>query len=451
MWFHSLMPPWISQRSPSRGSRSRPARRRTRLVLEHLEDRRLPSSYSAATVSALIADINAANTAGGANTISLTAPTTSPYLFTAGNNGTNGENFLPVIAANDNLTIAGNGDTLEPAPRHAGARFFDVTAGASLTLQNLTLEGGDLVDSSRWGGGAIYNQGALTLSGATVYGNTLVRPLVSDDQPAMGAGIWSSGSLTLENGTLFSRNEAEGDTGDCAAGTELPITSPPGYGWSIPPGNAYGGAVYIAGGTANISDTTFTGNDAEGGFSDEGAGAPGFGGALYVAGGQVVMTTTSINGNQAGTSYGGPSFGAFGAGVFVAGGTVSVADCTLDSNTTSSSGTGYGGALFVARGTVDLTNDTVESNTATYGGGLCIAAGTVTLTNCTVQSNTATYGGGLYVGAVTLTNGSDTGVYTVSGATVYLDPNTFANTINNTDSSGTNGRTANIDGKYILT
>ena len=90
---------------------------RHRLALEHLEDRSLPSSYSAATVSALIADINAANTAGGVNTITLTAPTTSPYVLTPSTTpptGTNrSENGLPIIAANDNLTIVGNGDTIE--------------------------------------------------------------------------------------------------------------------------------------------------------------------------------------------------------------------------------------------------------------------------------------------------------------------------------------------------
>ena len=38
----------------------------------------LLASYSAASVSALIADISAANTAGGTNTITLTAATTAP-------------------------------------------------------------------------------------------------------------------------------------------------------------------------------------------------------------------------------------------------------------------------------------------------------------------------------------------------------------------------------------
>jgi hypothetical protein len=317
-----------------------------------------------------------------------------------------------------------------------------VAPGATLTLDNLQVRG---FTNTGGRGGAIDNQGALTLSAVTVSSNKSGFALYSGTQ-AQGGAIWSNGSLTLENGTLFSRNYAEGGEGEAPAGTEPPIHNP--YSTASPPRNAYGGAVYIAGGTANISDTTFSGNFAEGGFNDDGAGGAGFGGALYIAGGQVVVTATNINGNQANLSPGGVSFG---AGVFVAGGTVTVANSTLGSNTTSSSGTGYGGALFVAGGTVALTNDTVESNTATYGGGLCVAAGSVTLTNCTVQSNLATYGGGLYVGTVILPNASDTGAYPVSGATVYLDPYTFANTINNTDSSGTNGSTANIDGTYFLT
>jgi len=416
-----------ARRDQRRNPASHP--KRARLFLEQLEGRVLLSTYNAATVSALIADIQAANTAGGANTITLTAPTGSPYRLASS---------LPNIAVTDNLTIVGNSDnTIEPGGR--SSYLIGVAPGSTLTLDNLQVHG--FTDSGGTGG-AIYNQGALTLSAVTVISNESFA--LSQGSRGQGGAIWSSGSLTLDNGTLFSGNYTRGGAGDAPAGTEPPLDP---YGPELPPGNAYGGAVYIAGGTAKISDTTFTGNYAEGGINtDDGAGGAGFGGALYVAGGQVVVTATSINGNQAIASFGGVSYG---AGVFVAGGTVTVANCTLDSNT--SVGAGHGGALFVAGGTVALTSDTVESNTATYGGGLCFAAGTVTLTNCTVQANTATYGGGLYVGAVTLPNASDTGVYTASGATVYLDPYTVANTINNTDSSGTNGSTANIDGKYILT
>jgi predicted outer membrane repeat protein len=54
---------------------------------------------------------------------------------------------------------------------------------------------------------------------------------------------------------------------------------------------------------------------------------------------------------------------------------------------------------------------------------------------CAPGSNTATsYGGGIYIQAA---------------ATVYIDAFTVANIVNNTDRSGPNGPTANIDGSYI--
>ncbi len=339
MWFHSLVASWKSGASRSRRPQAKPACRRTQLTLEHLEDRDLPSSYSAATVSDLIADINAANKAGGANRITLTAPTTSPYALTAVNNTTNGANGLPVIAAHDNLTILGNGDTIKNSTGNNGValvdfRLLDVASGASLMLQNLTLEGGLAFAAGIGNGGAVYNQGALTLSGVTAFGN---RAYGGGPRAGAGGAIWSNGSLTLENGTLLTGNNARGGT----------------YG-----GWAFGGAVYVAGGTANVTNTTLTSNSAtalDGGYA--------FGGALYVAGGQVILTAATLNGN----------------------GTIS-----------ATAPSARGGALYVAGGTVTLAIDTVESNTALgAGGGLFIAQGATvyidTFTLAHVINNTAPF------------------------------------------------------------
>jgi hypothetical protein len=410
-------------------------RRRFLPGVDLMEDRLVPTNYSAANVSALIADISASNAAGGANTISLTAPTTSPYQFTSANNATNGYNFLPVIAVNDNLTIIGNGDTLEPAPRGGEFRFFDVTAGASLTLENLTLEGDGR--SFNGEGGAIYDQGVLTLSDVTVQRFEL-EPLVGS---AMGGAIWSSGSLTLENGTLLEDNTVTGENG--------------GY-------DGFGGAVYIGGGSAKISNTTFTGNVATGGLGalpvDDGSG---LGGAIYVTAAEAVMITTStlenneanVAFNEAGNSYGG--------GLYVVGNTVT--PVTLSNDTVESNSASFGGGLYFAGGTVTLSNDTVESNSASSaGGGICYSAeyagsGTMTLSNDTVESNSASSGGGLYVAGVTVTLSNDTvesnsassaggGIYIATAATVSIDPFTLAHVINNTASTD-----PNIDGTYIET
>jgi hypothetical protein len=73
---------WLRKQKPTRsprweGFQIRPTKHRFRPRLEALEDRTLPSTFYAATASDLIADINAANKSGGANTIVLTAPTNS--------------------------------------------------------------------------------------------------------------------------------------------------------------------------------------------------------------------------------------------------------------------------------------------------------------------------------------------------------------------------------------
>src|SRR5690348_8045015 len=89
----------LSPRAPS------PRRRSSRPCLEPLEDRFLPTAYTAASVADLIYAINDANLHPGTNTITLTAAT---LTLTAVNNtvvenlsyATNG---LPVIAAGDNL------------------------------------------------------------------------------------------------------------------------------------------------------------------------------------------------------------------------------------------------------------------------------------------------------------------------------------------------------------
>src|SRR6476620_2607096 len=87
-----------------------PASRRrggARLGLKPLEDRTVLSGYTASSVAELIADINAANAAGGSNTITLAPGKT--FTLTAVDNITDGATGLPAIASGDDLTIVGNG------------------------------------------------------------------------------------------------------------------------------------------------------------------------------------------------------------------------------------------------------------------------------------------------------------------------------------------------------
>lgn len=129
----------------------------------------LLSNFTASNVTDLIGDITAANSAGGNNTITLAA--NSSFTLSQVNNTTNGANGLPVISKGDNLTTIGNGDAITRSSSSAAFRLLDVASGASLTLENLTLSGG-LATSGNAKGGAIFNQGNLTLQGVTVKDNT---------------------------------------------------------------------------------------------------------------------------------------------------------------------------------------------------------------------------------------------------------------------------------------
>ena len=152
------------------------ARRRLHPSLAALEARIVLAQYNAITVTDLIADISLANSAGGTNTITLTAPSASPYVLTAVDNTTDGPTGLPVIAAGNNLTINGSGDVIERSTDSAtpAFRLFDVGAGASLSLTNLTVQNGLESGSGLSAqGGAIYCQGTLSVASVTIKNNAV--------------------------------------------------------------------------------------------------------------------------------------------------------------------------------------------------------------------------------------------------------------------------------------
>jgi hypothetical protein len=346
MWLKEILQRFVN---PLRIARPAPAqfqrRRSARLFLECLEDRTLPSNYTASGLSDLVADINAANQAGGSNTITLAANTTFDLVPATGVTAT-GRDLLPVIAANDNLTIVGKGaDTISG---DTAGRLFDVAAGATLTLSNLILSKGFAIGS----GGAIYNQGTVVLNGV----NALSNSAEGDAQGnAAGGAIWSNGTLTLQN-TTVQHNSA-------FASSFL-------NGSTFYDGTAYGGGIWSSGSLTLAKGTVIESNEALGysaGTGGQDLGQPGgnaFGGGLYIAEGTAVLTGATVDSNLA----------QGGAGSFFS-----------RKGYVTNGGSGYGGGLYVARGaTVTLSGDTVTSNGAAGdpgkangygdGGGLFIAA-----------------------------------------------------------------------------
>jgi hypothetical protein len=296
---------------PAAARRKTPPRRRharSRPRLEVLEDRTLPSSYTAGTVADLIADINAANTGGGSNTITLVAGTA--FTLTAVDNTTDGATGLPVIAANNTLNIIGNGDVIQrsTASGTPAFRLFDVASAASLVLESLTVQNGLAQGNGVPAeGGAMLNQGALTLNGVTVQNNTAQG---DSDSNAAGGGIYSGGALTVQSSTI-QNNQALGGAGNAAFYYGSP---------GDPGGSAFGGGLYISGGAATLTSVTVSSNTARGGDGGTGRctsgsfvgygtaggnGGNGLGGGLYVAGGSIDLHNLTVTGNTAAGGAGG--------------------------------------------------------------------------------------------------------------------------------------------------
>jgi hypothetical protein len=282
----------------------------------------LPSNYTAGTVSDLIADMNAANAAGGSNTITLVAGTT--FTLSAVDNTFLGATGLPFIATNDNLTIVGNGDVIQRSTATGTPLFnlMDVASGGSLTLQNLTLQGG--ASTGNLGGGAIQNYlGTLTLSGVTIQNNKAF----TSGGVAKGGGIFSyGGALTMQNCTVRNNQVigSDGPAGQSGA-------------------DAYGGGIYIVGGTASLSNVTLSSNTAQGG--NGGPTATGNGGKPESGKGPVVHHSGAGNGGNG-----------LGGGMFVASGTVTLLNTSMSANTATgglsggqqaSGGLGEGGGLYI--------------------------------------------------------------------------------------------------------
>jgi hypothetical protein len=292
---------------------------------------------TASTVSQLLADINYANSVGGAFTINLAPGAT--FNLKSANNTTDGGNGLPVIGGTKviNLTIIGNGATIQRIAvidRYYVVknpfRLFDVAPGASLTLDQVTLKGGWIAS-----GGGILNHGTLNIiNGCTLSGNTV--------------GIHNAGgTVTVSDSTL------SGNSGNLGGGIYN-------HGGAVTIGNSdlsgnyafSGGAIYTDGGTVAISNSTHSGNGAR------------FGGGIYNNAGTVTVSYSTVSGNGAWhADY--PWSGGSGGGFYNSGGTLTISGSTVSGNSADPYFGSGGGIYNDATGAVTVENySNITGNTA---------------------------------------------------------------------------------------
>jgi hypothetical protein len=358
MWLNELRQRWFGRPRNRRQSSPSVRRKPVRPIFELLENRLTPATFNAPDVATLIADINTANSNGVANTINLTAPG-GLYVLTGANNTTDGPTGLPVITSPFALTINGNFATIERSyalGQSTPFRLVDVASTGALTLKNVTLENGLEHGIGAWAsGGAIFNQGKLTLNAAVVQNNEALgssgTARVGFAHPgfdAAGGGIWSSGgSLTLTGGTRLDGNYALGGRG-----------GPSGNG-----GNAFGGGIYanltkvtVGPGTIVESCFAFGGGGGYRSASVAGSGGSASGGGLYVTGSTTALAAVALTGATLQQDYAiGGQAGAPGSGFGFFGG--------------ANGGSASGGGIFASNATLTLSGDTLQYDSALGGGG----------------------------------------------------------------------------------
>ena len=243
---------------------------------------------------------------------------------------------------------------------------MQVNSGATVTLQSLTLTEGSVLLYFGANGGAILNQGTLTVTDCTLSNNEATGK-GGPGGPGSGGAIYnSSGTLTVTN-TTFSGNEATGGGGYNAD-----------TGGGGGPGS--GGAIYNSSGMLTVTNTTFSGNEATGGTGGistqpsglpGGSGGPGSGGAIYNSSGTLTVTNATFSGNQA---ISGGSNG-FGGGIYNASGTVNLKGTILATSTPDNcDGAAVTGSYSIADDGTCFTNGS-NNNVVTSTGAIGLASG----------------------------------------------------------------------------
>jgi hypothetical protein len=296
----------------------------------------------AGDIPCLIDAIHVANANGDENTIRLAAGT---YTLTAIDNDV--DNGLPVITST--LTIMGQGaerTSIERSASAPGFRILQVGSTGTLTLKGVTLRGGF---SSR--GGAILNEGTLTITHAAVVKNSANQ----------AGGIRSTGAAVTIAHSIIADNESSHESG----------------------------GLHVSGqGFVTLTATTVARNIADGS-----------GGILLDFNSEdLLMTITDsaiVNNRSVGTGQG--------AGIGIRSGTVVITNTTIAANTCRTFVLASGCGIANPNGTLLLLNSTVVDNAASFinssglntgGGGIFNGNGTVLLQNTLLAQNSISGGTG---------------------------------------------------------
>ena len=291
-------------------------------------------------------------------------------------------NFKDGVAINKNIRIDGKGHTIDV--RDLG-RIFNIGEGFTVTLTNATL-----INGKADKGGAIYNDGSLTLSDVKLSDNAA---------DSYGGAVFNNGHLVVgnsvfESNDIVNRGSASVDYGGAAI-----------YNW-------YDGTLTVSGsnftnniknykngdrlvgaiatiGDATISDSYFVNNTGR------------WGGAISTSG--YLLAGDDVNTLTVSGSTFKENGGLYGAGIFVAGSDFTVSDCVFDKNSAFGKGdmtpnNNNGAAIVVTDTGKDITGAITGSNftnnKAQYGGAIYICEGNIAISDSLFENNSADVEGG---------------------------------------------------------
>ena len=290
--------------------------------------------------------------------------------------------FVNGVAINKDIVIDGKGHTISAEDL---GRIFSIGEGFTVTLTNATL-----INGKADKGGAIYNDGSLTLSDVKLSDNAA---------DSYGGAVFNNGELVVSDSVfnsndIVNRGSASVDYGGAAI-----------YNWydgvltvsgsnftnnikNYKNGDRLVGAVATIG-DATISDSCFVNNAGRWGGAISASG--------YLIAGDDVNTLT-----VSGSTFK-ENGGLYGAGIFVAGSDFTVSDCVFDKNTAFGKGNmtpnnNNGAAIVVTDTGKDITGAITGSNftnnKAQYGGAIYICEGNIAISDSLFENNSADVEGG---------------------------------------------------------
>ncbi|MDY7080299.1 MAG: right-handed parallel beta-helix repeat-containing protein [Chloroflexota bacterium] len=365
----------------------------------------LVDAITAANTDAAVGGCSAGS---GADTIVLQPGST--HILTGVNNTVYGPSGLPVISSE--ITIEGNGATIE---RESGApdfRILAVSNSGDLTLNEMTITGGKSDGVSNRGGTVTINE--CTISGNDTGVANAEPGTVEINNSTVSNNVWEGVSSSGDSGenpgenTLLTINNST-ISGNTGIGVQSDSTTVE-INHSTISGNS-GSGVSSYQGPLTINNSTISGN-AGGGVDAGGGGDPrsviingstisgNTGGSGLFVGDAVTIDNSTISNNSGADD---------GAGIWIDGSSSTISNSTITGNTAA----GEGGGLYIVEGDVTINNSTISGNSAYAGGG--VYGMDAAINNSTITRNTATGGGGgLFLGGSGTINNS-----TISGNSAY--------------------------------